>query len=240
MAKIKLKYTVVNGRNPRTSEPLLYPKVTGRVIVDTDASIDYCQKNGYIRGQTEDLKGTINGYLQGVQAQVKEGKAINMGEWFRVQGELRGRLDEDASLDMSKNEYHMNLTALKDWKVPADTFEWENVTDTGAKPRIDFILSDIAGAVRGQIKKGQVIAVNGTNLTMGAGDTATIAWMEEETEHTLTVTPTTNGENLLKFSWPEVLSELDADTPVTLTLRIADPESSAVRTAKGKAKIVSA
>jgi hypothetical protein len=36
------------------------------------------------------------------------------------------------------------------------------------------------------------------------------------------------------------LSELDADTPVTLTLRIADPESSAVRTAKGKAKIVAA
>ena len=118
------------------------------------------------------------------------------------------------------------------------------MTDTGAKPRIDFLISDVAGAVRGELKKNAVIAVNGTNLTMRAGDTAQIAWTEgegeEAEEHTLSVTPTTNGENLLKFAWPEVLSELDAGTPITFSLRITDPDTSAVRTAKAKAKIVAA
>lgn len=218
MDKPKLKYKIVQGRNPRTGGALQRPVITDRETYYVDQVVDFAQNAGYIRGQKEDLKGNANGLIEAMKKLGQMGKAVNMNNWFRIHAELTGTVGESRQLT-DDNELHVVITALNDLKAKASDYSWENIEDSGAIPKIEMILSP--GGKPWEVQKTKGILVTGKNLSFDAakGDTATITYGEGDAATTFSVTPTESDYSHMLFAWPSDLAEVAAGTKLTFSFR---------------------
>lgn len=216
--KPSLKFRVVSGKNPSTHETYMRPVITGRETYYTDQVVAYALKAGYVRGQFEDMKGALNGFIEAIKQLGLEGKAVSLGNWLRVHAELTGALDESLQLT-DANELHVAITALMDLKANIASFSWTNIDDTGIIPKIDTILSP--GGKPWEVVKTKGILVTGRNLFFDAakGDTATISWGEGASAQSITVTPTESDYSHMLFAWPTALAEVEAGTKLTFSFR---------------------
>ena len=69
MATVKpqLKYRVVNGYNPKTRGTCKRPQVTERETYYLDQVVQFALDNGFVRGQFQDMKGALNGFIECIQ-----------------------------------------------------------------------------------------------------------------------------------------------------------------------------
>ena len=235
--KPSMKYRVVGGRNPQTGSPLFRPVVTDRETMYLDQVVQYALNAGYVRGQFHDMRGALNGFIEAIQQLGRDGKAVNLNNWLRIHAELTGTVGENRQLT-ERNEMNVNITALNDLKCDWRDFSWTNVDDTGAIPKIDTILS--LGGKPSELIKSKSIRLTGKNLYFDAemGDTVTISWIEDEEEKTAMAIPSESDYSHMLLPWPEELSDVEAGTKITFTLRThAGIEDGALQTASKTAVI---
>ena len=163
-AKPKLKYRVVQGRNPKTGDPMNRPQIAERDTYTTDQVVEYALNAGYVRGQFHDMRGALNGFIEAVQQLGKDGKSVNLNDWLRVHGELTGSCDETRRLS-AKNGYRVRITALKELKRDVGEFSWVNVDSAGIVVKVNTLMYN-GSPVDGRIMKAKEIIVTGKNLTI--------------------------------------------------------------------------
>ena len=219
--RIKQDYTVaVQSRNKITGAQLRVPVVTNRRIVSLDRAVELMTESGFMRGQTEDLKGTANGFFQGLQFLAKQGYTIDCADWIRVSGNLRGKVGADGRLT-AENSYHVTVTTLKDLSVPMDSFDWNNVGGAAPVPRIDHIIGDATGSERGRIVKGAAILISGAKFGDEVEGSSVKFVFEDGTEVEGEVV--TCSETLVKVAASAAIAELPSGTEVKVTVsRIVD------------------
>ena len=240
--KPTLQYKVVTGYNPatKTKGDLMRPLLVNREIYPVDRVVEYALKNGYIRGQFEDMKGAINGSIEAMQQLVRDGKIVNLADWLKIHAELTGTVGESRQVG-SANKLHVCITALQSLKIDMSHFSMENVDESGSKPRIATILSP--GGKPWEVIKTKDILVTGMHLEFDAskGDTATVTYGEGEEATTINITPTESDYAHMRFGWPAALADVAAGTKLTFAFRTcAGIEGGAVYSTSKEATLVNA
>ena len=214
--RLKQDYTVaVQSRNKITGEQLRYPVVTNRRVISLNRAVELMTEAGFMRGQTEDLKGTANGFFQGLQFLAKQGYTIDCADWIRVSGHLRGQCGADGQLT-GANSYHVTVTTLKDLAVPISSFDWHNVGGAVAIPRMDYIISDATGADRGKLVKDAPIIISGRNFGETAAD-AVVKFVWNDGSETIG-TVVTCADTLVKVAAVPEFAPLESGTEITVTV----------------------
>lgn len=220
MEKPKLQYKIVAAYNPATKKEgdLMRPLLVNREVYAIDRVVEYALKNGYIRGQFEDMKGALNGSIQAIQQLVRDGKVVNLADWLKIHAELTGTVGETRLVN-DENSLHVCITALQSLKIKLSSFTMESVEDNGVVPKIDTILSP--GGKPWEIVKTRGILATGRNLYFDAakGDTATISWGEGASAQSINVTPTEADYSHMLFAWPTALADVEAGTKLTFSFR---------------------
>jgi len=213
MTKTALKYRVASGYKPGTTEVILRPVITERPTMYVDQFVEWCLNAGYVRGQFHDMKGALNGFIQGMQEAGKAGYAVNLSNWLRIHAELTGRVGEDRTLT-AMNGLNVNITALTDLKADINNFTWTNVDDTGLRVKVESVLSP--GGVPGQIIKTKGILLTGKNLKFDAALGDSIVLTYEGLTTPITITPTESDYAHMLCAWPTLLADVDPDTEITI------------------------
>lgn len=225
MAKPVIRWKPHAQKDPQDETKMIYvPTIVDRQQVYDLTDIAYqAIDTGRIPGlKTSAAESIGRGLLEQIGVILQNGSGVKFGEFFSARFYLDGTVRSmDANLTAA-NALNVRIQSGNGLKLNRSDFTFRNVLETGDEPVIDDVFSDVAGAISGQVKKNSPIVAYGSFLKMAAGDSAQITWFEddggEQTEHSLTVNPTLNSDVMLKFSWPEVLSELDAGTPITVKL----------------------
>ena len=243
MANVKpqLKYRVVNGYNPKTHGTCKRPQITERETYYLDQVVQFALDNGFVRGQFQDMKGALNGFIECIQYLGLNGKAVSLNDWLRVHSELTGTIGEDYQLSAS-NELRVCIQALKELKTNVDKFSWTNVSDTGVLPKIDSLMY-VGAPQSGEIKKSLAIIATGRNLAFNAslGDSVIISWMDSDETRSTTVTPTESDYSHMKFDWPSSLDDVPIGTELTFTFTLhGGVEGGAAHTATKSVKLLAA
>ncbi len=218
--KTSLKYRVVSGANPYTKETYMRPVITERETYYIDQVVAFALKSGYVRGQFEDMKGALNGFIEAIKQLGLDGKAVSLGNWLRVHAELTGRVGESLQLT-DANELHVAITALTDLKADISSFSWTNISDTGVIPKIDTITYE-GSSLNWVVKKSLGFTCTGRNLNFSSdmGDTVVATWVDGEEAKSATLTPSESGYSYIKFAWPAALDDVPADTEVALNFTL--------------------
>lgn len=243
MANVKpqLKYRVVCGYNPKTRQSCKRPQVTERETYYLDQVVQFALDNGFVRGQFQDMKGALNGFIECIQYLGLSGKAVSLNDWLRVHSELTGTVGEDYQLT-SANELRVRIQALKELKTNVNKFSWTNVSDTGVLPKIDSLM--YVGAMKsGEIKKSLAIIATGRNLAFNAelGDTVTLSWTQDGEAKTATLTPIESDYSHMKFDWPSELTDVPDRTEIMFAVAIhGGAEQGAVHTVTKNVRLLAA
>ena len=237
--KTKLKYRAVRGYNPKTRGTIVRPAIAERETYYTDQVVEYCLKNGYVRGQFHDMRGALNGFIEGIQVLGESGVDVDLNAWLRVHGELTGTLDETLQLT-DKNKFHVCITALKDLKHDVDEFSWTRVDDGGVQIKVESLTSP--GGTKGEITKTKAIVANGKNLSFNAawGDSVKVSWLEDGETKEIALTPSEVAETYLRFDWPTALADVEAGTELTFSFRYHGSEGGAEQSCTLTVKIIAA
>jgi len=215
MAKPNMKYKVVSGLKPGTSQVVLHPQITERESIGGVNLVKRALASGNCRGQIQDILGQLNGMTEAMQALNEQGKAVTMSSWIRIAPKLHGTVGEDRKLTAA-NSLKVAATALTDMKKSIDDFSWTNVNDSGVRVKVATIL--YVGGTPGFVKKGKEANLTGKNLQFDAalGDTLTIA--ATGLASPASVTPTESDYSHIRFTLPAAVEALADNAELTITL----------------------
>lgn len=227
MAKPVIKYKSFMGVDPRTDQPMLRVMICDRVVRHTEEMADALIKGGYAIGiQKSLLVGIINALADYFVDALNEGQTLLIDNRLSIRLDLVGKPNEDGSLG-SRNEVKVNaIPLIETKKVTKDSFSWQRVNDDGKNPKIEFLISDSAGAARGKLIEGAAILANGRNLGITADDTVSykFTWKEGESAQEETILPSIVSDDLIKIAWPTVFGDVPKGTEVTFTMDITTPD----------------
>ena len=241
MANVKpqLKYRVVNGYNPKTRGTCKRPQITERETYYLDQVVQFALDNGFVRGQFQDMKGALNGFIECIQYLGLNGKAVSLNDWLRVHSELTGTVGEDYQLSPS-NELRVCIQALKELKTSADNFSWTNIDDRSLIMKVESITSP--NGIKDEIIKTKAIVANGKNLSFNAawGDKVIVTWKQGEEEMSTELVPSEQSETYLRFDWPTALADVPVDTVLTFSFRLHAGEGAAEQSSTRSATLIAA
>ena len=230
MDKAKMRYEVRTQPDP--SDPTGTRKVLVPAIVERPDTLSLQQVvfNAIDTGRIAGLKtGAARNIAEGIADQMYQeflrGNSIAFGKYFYASLYLDGTVGADGSLT-DDNKVNVRLKQGPDFKVARRDFNWVNIA-SDKTPKVEFVISAAAGAVRSQLVTGQAIMLNGLRF---GDDTTALAVSASYTvgETTTTVTPRISscGENLIALTWPQEFNELAAGQEIDFTVtRTVDEET---------------
>lgn len=247
--KPTLDYRVVAGVNPRnTAEKILRLLIANKETYDTARCLRFAMDNGYITGgQFYSNYGTVNGFLEAVQALGKDGRDITLNGWLRIYSMLTGKCDPETRMIGPDNEIHTCAQVQTNLRRKASEFNWNCIDDTSVRTTVQHLQS-VGGAKDKEIYANAKIAVGGTNLTYtSATDKITASWQTTDsetgvvTDHSVDLVPESSGYSAMVLPFPAGLVDAPVGTEVTFTffLRKGNADA-AVIPATAKAKLVTA
>ena len=144
---------------------------------------------------------------QQMYEEFKAGRGVKFSNYFYARLYLDGTCDASGNLT-GKNGVNVRFTNGPAFKLTTDMFQFSNVNG-GDIPGVDFLISDVSGAARGNLVQGEGVIVNGNNLfkTDDAGTKVSFYLVDDTTgqaaeEPTVEVTTfTSRGPNMLTFAW---------------------------------------
>lgn len=215
----KMQYRIREARNPITGETILRPVIANRETLPIRDLVKFARDAGFVRGQQRDLEGLLNGFVEAMQDRAKAGYSINVKDWFRIEGHLRGTVDETRMLSRMRNAYRVAVIPQQELRVGIGEFRWERI---GEGPTVRLTLITSPGGQADSIVKGAVFSANGTRIAFDVGreDSATLGWTDGDTARSIAVVPSEVSPGYLRFDWPDALDEVPVGTALTLTLVI--------------------
>ena len=223
-SKADAVWTPTGTYNPKTEQRAQ----RGQLVLkdyNTEQLFDYAATAGFVPAGSK--KEVVVPAFQQMLAAAKSliettGNArVVLAQWISVYPALQKAMLVDGNLPDTA-AIQMRCRVLKTLKVGIDDFHLVKEGDDGASiPKLDFVLSDAAGVVRGEIKKGSPINANGRNFgTVAADVKIRFAWTPDgasEPSH-VDLTPSTINENLLKAAWSSAMNDIPVGAEVTVTV----------------------
>ena len=204
--KTKLNYTVRTTRAPGETRDAIVPVIVERLSpVELETVVENCIDRGLIAG----LKPTAaHGIAEGVAAQIARefslGRGVQFGQFFYGRPYLSGKVDANGRLT-GDNKINVRLYKGAEFKLALDDFSF-TFDGAGDAVKVDFLLSDADGAVRGELVENAPLKLNGRNL-YAAGDTDRVVFAEVGGAAEVEVAAfTAQGADLLAFAWPSGLA----------------------------------
>ena len=204
--KTKLNYTVRTTRAPGEARDTIVPVIVERLSpVELETVVENCIDRGLVAG----LKPTAaHGIAEGVAAQIARefslGRGVQFGQFFYGRPYLSGKVDANGRLT-GDNKINVRLYKGAEFKLALDDFSF-TFDGAGDAVKVDFLLSDADGAVRGELVENAPVKLNGRNL-YAAGDTDRVVFAEVGGAAEVEVAAfTAQGADLLAFAWPSGLA----------------------------------
>lgn len=175
MAKIRIQAFDLNGRK--------VGRIVGQKTLDSNATLEEAIRNGYVVGQLSSVKGNVDGVMRcmidGIQ---RDGNGRKIDGYLSLNAFAKGLIKELTDAYESRKvvvRAHM-LKEFND-KVDASKFSIIIEGSTGV-----FLIETVTtGEKSGEIVLGEDVALNGTKLDMGEGDT--VSWEVPESGESGTV-----------------------------------------------------
>ena len=140
MAKVKLQYKTAEMINPVTKEPYedkRRPHIVNLRIYNLDELVKFALDNNYIEGAKYELaKGIVKGAIEAERALLMAGNAVSVDGWVKYEPRLKKSVTANKRVLTKDNSLVVGITALKELKIPMDTFSWQLV-DEGFTPEPD-------------------------------------------------------------------------------------------------------
>lgn len=215
-------------------------------IVEREEAVDLQELvyNAIDRGRIAALKPSAakqvaDALCEQIGMTLQEGRGVRFGKYFYVRNYLTGKLESvNGTTQLTDaNQIRTRLIAGEDLKLSLDMFNWVN-DGAGDAAKIENILADLQGALDNEIVRGTGFNVIGRNLQLSSTSTATITYGEGEEATTINISPTVNGDELVKFAWPAALADVAAGTELTVTFNYADEDGNPLDTITHKATLV--
>ena len=204
--KTKLNYTVRTTRAPGEARDTVVPVIVERLSpVELETVVENCIDRGLVAG----LKPTAaHGIAEGVAAQIARefslGRGVQFGQYFYGRPYLSGTVDANGRLT-GGNRINVRLYKGAEFKLALEDFSF-TFDGAGDAVKVDFLLSDADGAVRGELVENAPLKLNGRNL-YAAGDTDRVLFAEVGGAAEVEVSAfTAQGADLLAFAWPSGLA----------------------------------
>ena len=204
--KTKLNYSVRTTRAPGETRDAIVPVIVERLSpVELETVVENCIDRGLIAG----LKPTAaHGIAEGVAEQLARefslGRGVQFGQFFYGRPYLSGKVDANGRLT-GDNKVNVRLYKGAEFKLALDDFSF-TFDGAGDAVKVDFLLSDADGAVRGELVENAPLKLNGRNL-YAAGDTDRVVFAEVGGAAEVEVAAfTAQGADLLAFAWPSGLA----------------------------------
>ena len=177
MAKPIINYHPVAQRNPATGGTIYVPTIVERdQTVDLESLIESAADRGVIVGiKPAAGKSVANALGEQMYAEFRAGRSIRFGEYFYGKLYLDGQCGPDGRLD-DGNGINIRLVKGPKFRIPFDSFQYQNI-DSDLVPKLDFVVSDCAGAERNTPVTGEVLLVNGSRLE-GNNMTSTVEFWQ--------------------------------------------------------------
>ena len=244
-SKVSVRYRVIRKVHPTTGKETLRPVIVDRQTYSLQQVVDYALKNNYLKGQREDIIGTIKAIFSTIKELDRQGIMVSLDGWLRFHSELNGEVDKETRRLSDANGYHMSVAALKKFQNKIADMDWENVDKLEGRLHI-YNLNSYASSSK-ELLRGRDIVITGNNLqyyNAAHGDYAAFSWLDKKGRtQSVRVEPESKSPTMMTFSWPAALDAAPDGTDVTITLssRVGTaanaPEQVARRTASLAAKV---
>ena len=182
MAKPIINYHAVAQAHPtQTGKTLYRPAVVDRgVPVTLDQIVERAIDRGYLPGlKRESAQGVASGICEQMATELREGRSVKFGSYFRGLIYLKGTCDNDGKLGPD-NAVNVRLIKGDGFKLSASDFTFQNVESENV-PKLEFVISDCAGALRNKPVAGELLYVNGERLTGEGTETTVELWATDAT-----------------------------------------------------------
>ncbi len=181
MAKPIINYHAVAQVDPISRRTIYRPTVVDRgEPVTLEQVLVRAHDRGYLPGlKPEGARGVAAGICEQMVTEFRAGNSIKFGNYFRGALYLSGQCGADGKLGPD-NEIKVRLIKGKGFQLDAGDFDYQNIESANV-PKLEFVISDHAGAVRNKPVVGVTLYVNGERLT-GEGTTTSVElWATDAT-----------------------------------------------------------
>ena len=209
MAKPIINYRAVAQVNSVLNKTIFRPTVVDRgEPVSLSTVITRAIDRGYLPGlKPESAQGVAAGICEQMATEFREGKSVKFGNYFRGLIYLSGTCDSDGKLGPN-NDVRVHLIKGAGFRLDASDYTFQNVESENV-PKLEFVISDCAGALRNKPVVAQLLYVNGERLTGDGTTTSVQLWATDETGAITGDEPawdidsfSITGPNLLAFTFP--------------------------------------
>ena len=202
----------VRQQTLRSGEIVFVPAIVDREpSVPLDEIILRAIDRGLIAGlKPSAAKQVADAIALQMYEEFRQGRGVKFGSYFYARLYLDGTTDANGRLSADKNSINVRFSNGSSFKMTLDQFSWSNI-EGGDIPGTDFLISEVDGAQRGQLKPNAAIMLNGVNLYKEDDQGTKVAFYEVvDGEVASTATAeitafTSRGPNLLKFAWVSAL-----------------------------------
>ena len=158
-----INYKVVRQTDPRTGKTTCRPTIVERAqTLDAETVARLAYQNGLTNVKPDMSKPIAQALGEQIVVAALNGHSVKMGDYFRTSLHLAGSCPPDGTLG-KKNTIRVRLRRGTKFNIPFNTFKYQNI-DSDLVPKVDFCISDCAGAERNKPKQAQVLSVLGSRL----------------------------------------------------------------------------
>ena len=131
MSKVKLQYKTAVMKDSATKQVIpdkRRPYIANLRIYNLDELVKFALDNNYIEGAKYELaKGIVKGAIEAERALILAGNAVSIDNWVKYEPRLKGSVSADKRTLTKDNGLVVGISALKELKLPLDTFSWQCV-----------------------------------------------------------------------------------------------------------------
>ncbi|MBQ4385793.1 MAG: hypothetical protein II823_07745 [Kiritimatiellae bacterium] len=214
--KAKLRFEVRSQKDPKDETRTIFvPAIVERAeAMQLSKVVRNAINEGRIAGlKPNAAKSIAEGICDQIYEELKEGNSIAFMKYFHVRLYLDGTVADAGSQLTDANRVNVRIAPGSDFRLGLDTFSWSNVAnDRSAK--LDYIVS--ASGVRGEIRKGGAIYIDGSGFGESA-EGVTVVFLFEDGAVVEGIA-TSVGPNRIAVAFPEGLSGVADGTEVAVSV----------------------
>ena len=132
MGKVKLQYRTAAMRDAAKQiiPDRRRPYIVNLRIYNIDELVRFALDNNYIEGAKYELaKGIVKGAIEAERALITAGNAVSIDSWVKYEPRLKHSVDATKRALTKDNALVIGISALKEMKLPLDTFSWQCVDE---------------------------------------------------------------------------------------------------------------
>ena len=177
--KTKLSYTVREMTAPGEETSSTVPVIVARAAtLPLSRLIINAIDRGLIAGLKDSAaEGIAEGIAEQIYKEFSEGRGVAFGQFFYARPYLKGTVAANGTLTKERNALEVAMYPGNDFALTLDNFSFA-FEGKDTMPSMNYLISDVAGCTRGQIKQYSEIMGQGVRLCLD-GDSLELVFVGE-------------------------------------------------------------